>query len=182
MRASVCASTADVGSTRTSTGRIGGERAGELQPLLLAAGELTAGVGDPGVKPGRQRVHDVGRRGSAQRVGQRGLARTARVEFVAEPSGEQPVGVVADQDGTADGASRQVGERDAAVGDVAAENLPSLSAIATASGAAAAAIAVIMPGRTTRPDSASTSCRLTPVPRRRQPASAAVRARLGDLG
>ena len=67
---------------------VGGERAGQHQPLPLAAGEGPAPLGDLGVQALGQRLEDVlGRRGVERRLDARRAADD--VEPVGEPAGEQ---------------------------------------------------------------------------------------------
>ena len=127
MRASVCASTADVGSTRTRISGSDGERAGQHQPLALAAGEGAAALGHLGLEAVGQRVQDVVGRG--RREGAVQTAATADVEPVGQPAREEGGAGVGDDDALADLAPAQLGERDPAephvvVGDPAGQAEP----------------------------------------------------------
>ena len=81
IRASVCASTALVGSTSTRTRRVGEQRPRQREPLPLAAGERAAALVDLAVQPVRQRVEHVVRGGGVD-----GRGRTRRRRCRRRPS------------------------------------------------------------------------------------------------
>ena len=118
IRASVWASTALVGSTRTRISGVGEQRADEREPLALAAGEGARTLVDRLVEPLRQRLEHVLRRGHGHRGEDLGVGGTSPgVENRPERAGEQHRIRLADDDARPHRVERQVAERDAAERD-----------------------------------------------------------------
>ncbi len=97
IRASVAASTAVVGSCRTSTGGVGGQDAGERDPLALAAGERPPALADPRREALGHRLGDLvdRRRGHGRRSAS--LERAAAADVVLQAALEQRRVVRCDQ-------------------------------------------------------------------------------------
>ena len=149
IRASVCASTALVGSTSTSTSRVGDQRPGQPQPLLLAAGELAPALGHHRVQPVGQRLDDVRRAAAAvrRRPGRSSaVAGRARRAAGRRTGGRRcrPPGSARAPVASVEVAQRHAGQRAVAVGVAARAGRRSRPRRP----GAAAAIAVSRPGRT----------------------------------
>ena len=118
MRASVWASTAEVGSTSTSTGGVGGDGAGQHHALALAAGEAAAALVELALPALGQRVVDVLGVGHAQRVlGLLAGEPAVRVDGVLQGAGEELAAGVADQHLAAYVVEAGAGQVDPAEGD-----------------------------------------------------------------
>ena len=139
--------------------RVGGEDAGQDQPLPLAAGERAAALGDDRVHAVGERLEDVLGRGGGEGVVDRAGAR--HVEAVAEPAGEQRGAGVGDDDAAAYVRSWErtsAGRRPSVTSpSTTSAHMPSRSASAAASSGRSLTMAVTEPGRTTRPVRASAS-------------------------
>ena len=112
MRASVCASTALVGSTSTSVSALGEQRPGQGEALALAAGEGPAALLDLVVEPAGQRLEHVVAARDREGLEDRGVVVVApRVELVAQGAGEEAgVGLARRRPGGGPRASGGVGE------------------------------------------------------------------------
>ncbi len=118
IRASVWASTAEVGSTSTRIGGVGGERPGEHDPLALAAGQPAATLVEHALPAARERVVHVLGVGHADGLLGLGASQPAvRVDGVLQGAGEELAAGVADQDLPAYVVQRRSAQVDAAEPD-----------------------------------------------------------------
>ena len=137
---------------------VAGQRAGQHQPLPLAAGERPAALGDHGVEAVGQRLEDVVGRGGLE--GARHVARRLLSQHGGEPAREQGGAGVGDHDPAAYvGAAQPVSGTPPRVtsSSTSGAQSPSRSASAAASSGWSLTTAVTSPGRTRSPVRASAS-------------------------
>src|SRR5256885_1232518 len=116
--ASPCAASAG-GLAQDQYVRVGRQRPGQPEPLLLPAGELAAAAFDVAVEP--DVVHEILGAGRVQgRPELFGREVGTAGQLVAEPPGEQPVGVGRDEDAAPYGLHRDVAQAHHAPGHLAA--------------------------------------------------------------